>query len=100
MIDAINKAKASRKIAQPLPIYSNRGSQCVSKAYREAAENMQRSCSHTGYPYDNACIESFRSLNKRKWLYRFRICDYNQAYRLVLEYIEAFYNTVRILFLF
>ena len=33
---------------------------------------------------------------KREWLNRFKIRDYHQAYRLVFEYIEAFYNTVRI----
>lgn len=57
---------------------------------------MQRSYSHTGYPYDNACIESFHSLIKREWLNRFSIRNYNHAYRLVFEYIETFYNTVRI----
>lgn len=57
---------------------------------------MQRSYSRTGYPYDNACIESFHSLIKREWLYRFRICNNDQTYRLVFEYIETFYNTVRI----
>ena len=47
-------------------------------------------------PYDNACIESFHSLIKREWLNRFNIINYDHAYRLVFEYIEAFYNTVRI----
>ena len=65
-------------------------------AWREATEKMQRSYSHTGYPYDNACIESFHSLIKREWLNRFSIRNYNHAYRLVFEYIETFYNTVRI----
>ena len=48
------------------------------------------------YPYDNDCIEFFHALIKRKWLNRFRIVDYNHAYRPVFEYIETFYNTVRI----
>lgn len=51
---------------------------------------------HSGYPYDNACIESFHSLIKREWLNRFHIINYKHAYRLVFEYIETFYNTVRI----
>ena len=46
--------------------------------------------------WDNACIESFHSLIKREWLNRFKICDYGHAYRLVFEYLEAFYNTKRI----
>ena len=57
---------------------------------------MTRSYSHTAYPYDNACIEAFHSLLKREWLNRFKIFNYGHAYRLVFEYIETFYNTVRI----
>lgn len=30
------------------------------------------------------------------WLNRFKIRDYKQAYRLVFEYLEAFYNTKQI----
>ena len=52
--------------------------------------------SKKAYPWDNACIESFHSLIKREWLNRFKICDYGHAYRLVFEYLEAFYNTKRI----
>ena len=96
VIDTINKAKERRKIDQPLIIHSDRGSQYVSKAYKEATEKMTRSYSHTAYPYDNACIEAFHSLIKREWLNRFKIFNYSHAYRLVFEYIETFYNTVRI----
>ena len=96
VIDAINKAKARRNTDLPLIIHSDRGSQYVSKAYREATEKFQLSYSHKGYPYDNACIESFHALIKREWLSRFRITDYRFAYKLVFEYIETFYNTVRI----
>ena len=96
VIDAVNKAKARRNTELPLILHSDRGSQYVSKAYREAAEKFQLSYSRKGYPYDNACIESFHSLIKREWLNRFKIEDYLHAYRLVFEYIETFYNTVRI----
>ena len=96
VIDTINKAKACRDTSLPLVIHSDRGSQYVSAAYCEATKNMIRSYSHVGFPYDNACIEAFHSLIKREWLYHFRIYDYDQAYRLVFEYIDAFYNTVRI----
>ena len=41
-------------------------------------------------------IESFHSIIKREWLNRFKIRDYKQAYRLIFEYLEAFYNTKRI----
>ena len=96
VIETINKAKAYRNTDQPLIIHSDRGSQYVSNAWREATKHMERSYSHTGYPYDNACIESFHSLIKREWLNRFKIQNYKHAYKLVFEYIETFYNTVRI----
>lgn len=96
VIETINKAKACRNTDLPLIIHSDRGSQYVSNAWREATEKMQRSYSHSGYPHDNACIESFHSLIKREWLNRFNIINYKHAYRLVFEYIETFYNTVRI----
>jgi putative transposase len=96
VIETINKAKARRNIDVPLIIHSDRGSQYVSKAWHEATKSMQRSYSRSGYPYDNACIESFHSLIKREWLNRFNILDYNHAYKLIFEYIETFYNTIRI----
>ena len=91
-----NKAKANRKIEEPLIMHSDRGVQYVSKEYKRVTANMQCSYSKKAYPWDNACIESFHSLIKREWLNRFKIRDYNHAYRLVFEYLEAFYNTKRI----
>ena len=96
VINTINKAKARRNTKLPLIIHSDRGSQYVSQAYREATAKMQRSYSKKAFPWDNACIESFHALIKREWLNRFKIRDYQQAYRLIFEYIEAFYNTKRI----
>ena len=96
VIDTINKAKARRNTDLPLIIHSDRGSQYVSRAYREATAKMQRSYSKKACPWDNACIESFHALIKREWLNRFKIRDYQQSYRLVFEYVEAFYNTKRI----
>ena len=96
VINTINKAKARRNTKLPLIIHSDRGSQYVSQAYREATAKMQRSYSKKAFPWDNACIESFHALIKREWLNRFKIRDYKQAYRLIFEYIEAFYNTKRI----
>ena len=96
VIDAIEKAKAIRNTDLPLIIHTDRGSQYVSQAWREATKNMQRNYSHKGYPYDNACIESFHSLIKREWLNRFNIKNYRHAYNLIFEYIETFYNTIRI----
>ncbi|WP_333888390.1 integrase core domain-containing protein, partial [Clostridium sp.] len=67
-----------------------------SNEYIKATAKMQRSYSKKAFPWDNACIESFHAIIKREWLNRFKIRNYQQAYKLVFEYIEAFYNTKRI----
>ena len=94
--ETVRKAMKKRKITAPLVLHSDRGSQYVSDAYRQAAAGLQLSYSKKGYPYDNACIESFHSLIKGEWLNRFRIKDFQHAYKLVFEYIDAFFNTIRI----
>ena len=66
------------------------------QVHEKATENMQRSYSKKAFPWDNAYMESFPSILKSEWLNRFKIRDYNQAYRLIFEYLEAFYNTKRI----
>lgn len=96
VVETINRAKKGRKIDKPLVMHSDRGIQYTCSAYKEATEGLINSYSKKAFPWDNACIESFHALIKREWLNRFKILDYNHAYRLVFEYIEAFYNTVRI----
>ncbi len=94
--EAVTKAKQARKVGRPLIIHTDRGSQYVSNDYIRITADMQRSYSKKAYPWDNACIEAFHALIKREWLNRFKIFDYNHAYKLVFQYIETFYNTVRI----
>lgn len=98
IIKAIEKAKASRKFSQPVVIHSDRGCQYVSRSYLEAtpAGKYIHSYSRKGNPWDNACIESFHALIKREWLNRYVIQNLKHAHELIFEYIEAFYNTIRI----
>ncbi len=96
VVDTVTKAKENRKINNPLIIHTDRGCQYVSEAFVKATNGMTRSYSKKAYPWDNACIESFHALLKREWINRFKIFNYKHAYRLVFEYIETFYNTVRI----
>lgn len=95
VIKAIRKAIARTGI-RPAIIHTDRGVQYTSNAYREETCGIQRSYSSKGSPWDNACIESFHALIKREWLNRFRIKDMEHARQLVFEYIDLFYNTVRI----
>ena len=98
VITTIEKAKAKRlnNTDSLLIIHTDRGCQYTSEAWIKNTKDMCRSYSDKGEPYDNACIESFHSVIKREWLNFFKIRDYDEAYMLVFEYIEAFYNTVRI----
>lgn len=96
VVKTVEKAKASRDLDQPLVFHTDRGCQYVSEIFRDATAEMTNSYSKKGYPWDNACIESFHALIKREWLERYKIINYNHAYSLVFEYIETFYNTVRI----
>ena len=68
----------------------------TSQKYKELTKGMIRSYSGKGNPWDNACIESYHAVIKREWLNRFKIMNYKHAYQLVFEYLEGFYNTVRI----
>ena len=90
VIETTNKAKACRNMNLPLIIYSDRGSQYVSNTWWEATEKMQRSYFHRGYPYDNACIESFHSLIKREWLNRFNILTTTMPIGLYLNIMKPF----------
>lgn len=96
VVETIEKAKQTRRINAPLVFHTDRGCQYVSEVFRNATEGMINSYSKKAYPWDNACIESFHALIKREWINRFKIFNYKQAYRLIFEYIETFYNTVRI----
>ena len=59
-------------------------------------EQLQMILFKKAYPQNNAFIESFHALIKREWINRYKILDYKYAKGLVFEYIETFYNTVRI----
>ncbi|WP_289699149.1 IS3 family transposase, partial [Dubosiella newyorkensis] len=43
-----------------------------------------------------ACIESFHSLIKREWINFYHFLTMKEAKKAVFEYIEGFYNTIRI----
>lgn len=96
VVRCIEDAKAKRKIDHPLIFHCDRGCQYVSEAFQNATSGMINSYSKKAYPWDNACIESFHALLKREWINRFKIFNYTHAYKLIFEYIETFYNTVRI----
>ena len=96
VVECVEKAKRVRNVEKPLIFHCGRGCQYVSEAFQKATKGMIHSYSKKAYPWDNACIESFHALLKREWINRFKIFNYAHAHKLIFEYIETFYNTVRI----
>lgn len=96
VVECMERAKRVRKVEKPVIVHCDRGCQYVSQAFQDATAGMINSYSKKAYPWDNACMESFHALLKREWINRFKIFNYTHAYKLVFEYIETFYNTVRI----
>lgn len=94
VIRAVQKAIAATG-KKPKVIHTDRGTQYTSVEYGNITEGISTSYSAKGNPWDNACIESFHALLKREWIWRFNLKDYNHAYRVIFEYINTFYNTVR-----
>lgn len=97
VLKAIDLAKGKRNYNdRPLIIHSDRGVQFTSSMYSSITEGITTSYSNKGTPWDNACIESFQALIKREWLNDKKIKNYDEAGKLIFEYIETFYNTTRI----
>ena len=81
-----------------LPIYSDRGTQYASKAYRRLlkAHGFIGSMSRKGDCWDNAVAESFfGSLKQERVQWRYYQTRF-EAQQDVLQYISMFYNSYRL----
>ncbi|SHK70150.1 Transposase InsO and inactivated derivatives [Alicyclobacillus tolerans] len=78
--------------------HSDRGSQYASREYRDKLKEYQMigSMSRKGNGYDNACIESFHSVIKRELIHLETYETRARAKRDIWEYIDLWYNRVRI----
>ena len=67
-IEAMKKAIASRTPSEGLIFHSDQGSQYISNDYEDLLKqfNIKHSYSKKGYPYDNASMESFNSIIKKR----------------------------------
>jgi putative transposase len=82
----------------PLLHHSDPGSEYTSRGYLEclAREGIEVSMSGTGNCYDNAAMESFFATLKKECVHRQSFQDRRQARQAVFEYLECFYNPVRL----
>jgi len=79
-------------------IHSDLGTQYTSQLFESYVNDKQmvHSLSRKGNPCDNACIESFHSVLKKEEIYRHTYKDFKEAQRAIFEYIESWYNRIRI----
>src|SRR5437868_9839388 len=83
------KTSSSTLIAEP---------KFASAAYRQvlAQHGLTASMSRKGNCYDNAFIESFFSTLKYELIYHHRFGSFAQARTAIFDYIETFYNRIRL----
>ena len=97
---ALSYALVRRNItdANDLTFHSDRGVQYVSKRFQKMLDDnsIKGSMSRAGCPYDNAPTENFFSWAKRECIYRKDYLDISEVKRDMFDYIEVFYNRVRI----
>ena len=95
---ALQMAIRRRKPTSELIVHSDRGSQYCSKAYHAMLSmyGFKGSMSAKGNCYDNAPIESFWGILKNELVHHQQYQTRESAQVEITEYIEIFYNRVRI----
>ena len=98
VLDALSMATGRRNPKPGLIDHSDRGSQYASFDYRRALEkhDMRCSMSRKGDCRDNAVAESFFSTLKTERVHHRLYRSRAEARRDIFEYIEVFYNRVRL----
>lgn len=98
VLDALRQAFWRCRPSAGLIHHSDRGSQYASHEYQRALKDyeMITSMSRKGNCYDNACMESFFGTLKRELIYGVRFKTRAEARQAIFEYIEVFYNRVRL----
>ncbi len=97
-VRALEMATARRGEAHGLVAHSDRGSQYASMAYQEllCSRGFVCSMSRKGNCWDNACAESFFATLKVELIHNRRYETRDEARRDIFDYIEVFYNRVRL----
>ena len=98
VISAFRKAKIKRGITEGMIFHSDLGSQYTSNEYENLLQenNVKHSYSKKGYPYDNASMESFNAILKKEEVNVNTYETFNEAKLAIFEFIESWYNNVRI----
>lgn len=82
-----------------LIVHSDKGVQMRSNLYRNFLRNRNFAFSYTSLDHscdENAAQESFHASLKKEFIYQKKIYTFEDAYREIYNYIEGFYNPIRL----
>src|SRR3954469_14066200 len=98
VVDALEMALRRRLPGKGLVAHSDRGSQYASDHYQRLLAGRGIKCSMSGVAqcWDNAPVESFFASLKRELVHHERYTSREEAKASIFEYVEAFYNRVRL----
>ncbi len=98
MVDALEMALWRRKPAAGLIHHSDRGVQYTALSFGKRLEEVSivASMGRVGSAPDNAISESFVASLKCELLHRHRFISREAARTAIFDYIEGFYNRVRL----
>ena len=99
IVNAYEMATQRRRILAPSLVHSDRGSQYASDLFRKAlkkCKKVKQSMSRKGNCWDNAVSESFFGALKSECIYRTIFNTREEAEMAIFDYIEIFYNKVRL----
>jgi putative transposase len=96
--DAITMAAGNVELAPGAVFHSDRGTQYTSAQFAAhlAKHGLTGSMGRTGVCWDNAMAESFFGAMKNELIYRTAFPTRQSARRAIVEYIEVFYNRIRL----
>ncbi|RYZ85138.1 MAG: IS3 family transposase [Proteobacteria bacterium] len=97
ILEATRMALKARRPVSSLVFHSDCGGQYKAKKFRNLLRryNIRQSMTFAGNCYDNATAESFFGTLKSELVYRTKFDTREAARAAIFEYIEAFYNRVR-----
>lgn len=96
VVSAFDMAVQRRGGRVPALVHSDRGSQYASEMFRKKLKTCKQSMSRKGNCWDNAVAESFFGALKSELIHRQTFKTRKEAEMSVFEYIEIFYNKIRL----
>lgn len=99
LVLVLKKAIKERNPSPGLISHSDKGTQMRSKLYRDFLRKHNIVPSYTSLNQscdENAAQESFHASLKKECLYQHKIYSFEDAYKYIYDYIEGFYNPIRL----